>query len=355
MKDYFARLTATTPTRVWVNNPTAVEVGLAQGRGAVGCTTNPGFGGNLARRAPDEVLPDVRALLADHPAISDPDVADLLQERLVARIATAFLPLHESSRGAWGYVSIQGPPERDVDAGCIWDDAVAARQLGPNVAPKIPATVPGLDAFEHVVQEGWPVIVTEVFSVDQLVAACERYEAVTARTGVRPPFFLSPITGIFGDHLRKVAARDGIEVPAQAINLAGIGLARRCAAIVAERAWSVTLLFGGARIAEDLTGLVGERHCATVNWSTFEEIEAIDPAIEHTIDRPLDPVIERALLQAFPDVLRAWTAGALEPEEFEAFPPVQHFREVFIAGRRTVTDLVADQRRGVGAEAAAPS
>ena len=344
MTDYFARLLSTTPSRVWVNNPTAEEVQLALGKGAVGCTTNPGFGGNLARRAPDEVIPVVDALLAEHPDAPDGVVGDLLQERLVTEIAGRFRPLHDASRAAWGYVSIQGPPERDTDAELIWADAITGHRLAPNVAPKIPATIPGLVAFERVVAEGWPVIVTEVFSVDQLATTCELYVRVTARTGNRPPFFLSPITGIFGDHLRKVAARDGLAVPAEALNLAGVGLGRRCAALVAERNWPVILLFGGARLPEDLTGLVGDRHCATVNWSTFEEVMAIDPPVERTISRPLDPTSERALLGTFGDVRKAWTLGSLASEEFEEFGPVQHFRDAFVAGRRTVLELVARRR-----------
>ncbi len=62
--------------------------------------------------------------------------------------------------------------------------------------------------------DGYPVIVTEVFSVAQLIETCERYLKVTARTGTRPPFFMSPITGILGDYLKALAARDGLSVPA---------------------------------------------------------------------------------------------------------------------------------------------
>ena len=40
-------MTADTPTRVWVNNPTVEEIGLALAQGAVGSTTNPAYGGNL--------------------------------------------------------------------------------------------------------------------------------------------------------------------------------------------------------------------------------------------------------------------------------------------------------------------
>ncbi len=46
---YFDQLETETPTRVWVNNPTLEEIDLALGQGAVGCTTNPAYGGNLLR------------------------------------------------------------------------------------------------------------------------------------------------------------------------------------------------------------------------------------------------------------------------------------------------------------------
>jgi transaldolase len=351
MSGYFEELTASTPTRVWVNNPTRAEVDLARAKGAVGCTTNPAFGGNLARRATDEVVPLIDALLAEMPEADDAAVADRLQERLVGEIASRFGDLHEASGRRLGFVSLQGPPERDVDAEAIWIDAVAARRVAINVVPKIPATKPGLAALARVVGEGWPVIVTEVFSVDQLIATCETYERAAGETGERPPFFISPITGIFGDHLKKVAAQEGLDVPAGVPELAGLGLARRCATVVGERGWTPTLLFGGARNPADLTGLVGDRHHATINWSTFEEIAALGPAVEHTINQPLEPDAERQLLAMFPDVCAAFTPGSLDVEHFEGFGPVQHFRDVFVAGRRSVLDLVAQRRSTIAGEA----
>lgn len=344
MTDYFARLVAETATRAWVNNPTEEEIGLALAHGAVGSTTNPAYGGGLLRRAPGQVVPIVDAVLAEHPDADDREIADLVQQRLVGRIVARFRPLFDASGGAAGFVSIQGSPETDMDGERIWEEAQANHAIGPNAAPKIPATLPGFVAMERVVEHGWPTIVTEVFSLDQVEATCELYLRVTARTGVRSPFFMSPITGILGDHLKKLAKAQGLDVPIRAMDFAGIGLARRCAALVAEREYPVTLLFGGARIPEDLTGLVGARHHATINWSTFAEILAIDPPIERTIDVPLDPDIERTLLETFPDVWKAWELGRLDPEEFERFGPVQHFRDNFLAGWRGVLAMVATQR-----------
>jgi transaldolase len=346
--DYFTRLSAETPSRVWVNNPTVEEIALALAHGAVGCTTNPAYGGGLLKRAPGDVVGFVDACMG----ASDDDrvVADLVQQRLVGRICAAFRPLFEETKGQWGYVSIQGSPETDMDGERIWDEAQAGKAIAPNATPKIPATLPGLVALERVVERGWPVIVTEVFSLDQVVAACELYQRVTDRTGNRSPFFMSPITGILGDHLKKIARRDGLSVPDTAMNWAGIGLARRCAALVAERAYPVTLLFGGARIPEDLTGLVGEPHCATINWSTFAELLALNPPIVNTIGAPLDPALETALLTAFPDVWKAWEVGRLAPEDFEGFGPVQHFRDNFLAGWHGVLAMVAARRAAVGVD-----
>ncbi len=339
---YFTRLVTATSTRVWVNNPTGEELGLALLHGAVGSTTNPAYCGGLLKRSPGEVVPVVDACLPE--SADDRVVADLVQQRLVARVVEHLRPLYDASGGTAGFVSIQGSPEADMDGERIWEEACEGHAIGPNATPKLPATLPGFVAMERVVEHGWPVIVTEVFSLDQLVAACDVYARVTERTRVRSPFFISPITGIFGDHLKKLAKAQGLEVPARTMDLAGVALGRRCAALVAERGYPVTLLFGGARIYEDLTGLVGDGHHATINWSTFQELISLDPPVERTIDAPLDPVVEQTLVDTFPDFWKASDLGRLAPEEFEGFGPVQHFRDNFIAGWRGVLAMIAERR-----------
>jgi transaldolase len=344
---YLSRLVTETPSRVWVNNPTVEEIGLAQANGAVGCTTNPAYGGGLLKRAPDEVKPAIAEACREHPDASVIEISDVVQQKLVARIAERFRPLFDSSGGQWGLVSIQGAPEADTDGEHIWGEAEAGHAIGPNATPKIPATLPGLVAFERVVEAGWPVIVTEVFSLDQVEFFCDRYAAVTEKTGVKSRFLMSPITGILGDHLKKLSKQQGLDVPDRDLELAGIYLSRRCAALVAERAYPVTLLFGGARIMEDLTGLIGEPHCATINWSTFQEVLDADPALENTIGAEPDPAVMERLLSAFPDVWKGWELGRLSPEEFEEFGPVQHFRDNFIAGWQAVQAAVEVELQGV--------
>lgn len=344
---YFSRLAAETSSRAWVNNPTLDEIELALGEGAVGCTTNPAYGGGLLKRVPHYLRTIVQDAVRELPSGSVAEVADRVQARLVSPVLERFGELYEATRGTAGLVSVQGAPEADTDGEHIWKEAQAARALGPNATPKIPATLPGLVAFDRVVESGWPVIVTEVFSLDQALFFCERYVAVAEKTQIRSRFLMSPITGILGDHLKKVAKQQELSVPDRELELAGVYLARRCAALVAERGYPVTLLFGGARTTEDLTGLVGAAHHSTINWSTFVEVNALDPPLELTIDRPPDEAIAERLLATFPDVWKGWELGRLQPEEFEEFGPVQHFRDAFLAGWRAVEAEVVAQRDAV--------
>jgi transaldolase len=333
-ESYFLAVKRRTPSRLWVNNPTISEVQGALQQGAVGCTTNPSYGANLIARAPREVMPIVTECAAQ--AGEARAAAHLFQRHLVGRVARQFRALYDASDGREGFVSIQGAPDEDEDGDAILAQGREARRIGPNIAVKIPATPPGFFAFEHLVLEQAPTIITEVFSLAQVVYACELYLKATAITGVRSPFFMSPITGIFGDHLRTVAARDGIACSPALTAWAGVALARASYAVVESRSYPVTLLFGGARSPVDFTGLIGGRSAATINYSTLTDILALDPPIDDSIHAPVDADVLETLKDTFVDFARALALDGLSPEEFEHFGPVIHFRNTFLDGWRKV-------------------
>jgi transaldolase len=339
---YFDWLRRETRSRAWINNPTSQEVARSMERGAVACTTNPAYGGNLLKRAPDEIQPDIRAVVAE--GFEGDDAVARVQARLVGRILPLFLPVHEASGGREGWVSCQGAPELDTDAGHILEAAHAALRLGANCIPKIPATAPGLEAMEDLVRDGRPVLMTEVFSLAQVRETCERWLRASEGCAERPAFIMAPITGIFGDHLRTLATRDGIAVAADAVTWAGVIWARAAKRLVDEQDYPVQLLYGGARTIADLTQLVGGQHASTINWSTFEEVLAADPPRRETVDEPSPADITETLAATFDDFRRALDVDALELEEFEGFGPVQHFRDAFIAGWTAVRDEVEAAR-----------
>jgi transaldolase len=340
---------AATPTRLWITNPTGSEIAQGLSAGAVGCTTNPSYGGSLLRRQEDFVRKVIASAVSYAPEESDATIAERVQQRLVARIAESFRPIYDRSDAKWGYVSLQGSPLLDDKTDEILRGARAGRAVASNVALKIPATEPGLLAFEALVAEGSTCVVTEVFSVAQLREANERYLRVTALSGRRPPFFISPITGILGDHLRKVAARDAVEVDPKALRLAGVALARRCYAETVARSYPARLLFGGARSTDDFTGLVGGATAATINYSTIKEVVGLNPAVERTVDRPVPGSIVGELRAEFEDFRIAWGDVPMSVAEFESFGPVQHFRSSFVEGWEALLSAIAACRARVGA------
>jgi transaldolase len=91
--------------------------------------------------------------------------------------ADLFLPIHESTNGVDGWVSLEVSPELAYDtAGTLAAaKALHTRAARPNLFIKIPGTKQGLPAIEEAIFQGYPINVTLLFSADQYVAAAEAY------------------------------------------------------------------------------------------------------------------------------------------------------------------------------------
>ena len=87
------------PSRIWINNPTMDELALSVQHGSAGITTNPTYAANQLKRDPEAALPILRQALTE----SDDDsvVADLVQQRLIARLLPAYQELYQQSAGAF--------------------------------------------------------------------------------------------------------------------------------------------------------------------------------------------------------------------------------------------------------------
>ena len=221
---YFDWLERDTLSRVWINNPTTAEVGLALASGAVACTSNPAYGGNLLQRAPDEIAPIITAVAAGE--LRGDAAAAAVQQQLVGRLLPHFASFHERTGGREGWVSLQGAPELDTSVGPILEFGPTGPLARAQLHPQDPATEPGLEALDELVREDQPTLMTEVFSLAQVVETCERYLRASSDSGNRPAFIMAPITGIFGDHYASVAARDSLDVQPATLRWAGIIWAR---------------------------------------------------------------------------------------------------------------------------------
>jgi transaldolase len=139
-------------------------------------------------------------------------------------------PVHDSSDGVDGYVSIEVAPALAHDtAGTV----AAARQLHqriglPNLFVKIPATVEGVPAIRTMIGESRSINVTLIFSLDRYEEVMEAYvggleDAVaggaTDLSGVRSvaSFFVSRVDTEVDRRLETAAGQAGDEAGRQAL------------------------------------------------------------------------------------------------------------------------------------------
>ncbi len=341
---YFLRVNELTPTRFWINNPTVDDARRAIAAGAISCTTNPTYA--MKELQSDER--DVATGIVDQAVRRLPEdeaAADWVQQELVARIMREFLPLHRRLPGEQGFVSIQGNPHRDTDAGHIVDEALSYRSLGPNFIAKIPVTAAGIEAISRLVAEGVPTIATEVMSLSQAVQACEAYEKASRKLRARPAFYLTHITGILDEYLQGLVRARGIDISPDLLWHAGALLARRQYRVFKERKYGGVMLGGGARGPHHFTEYVGSEMHITVNWQgTADKLIEQDPVVSWRMQTAVPDAVVEELRDKIPDFRRAWDEDGLAMEEFENFGPVVHFRGSFIKGWDFLNNTIKERR-----------
>jgi len=340
--DYFSRLYRETPTRFWVNNPSGEELDRAIAAGAINCTTNPAYCSKLMETDPEYLQGIIDETLKETRDIEK--AAVLVYQRAAKRVMDRFQALYEQSGGECGYVTIQDDPREDQDTGAVVRGVLSNRQLGQNYMAKIPVISGGMDAIEECVAENVPICATEVFSIAQAGYICEFYEGAVQRTGNRPPFFVTHITGIFDEYLAKVVKREGIEIAPQVLAQAGCAIARKEYELIKERGYQTTLLGGGARGTEHFTEMVGGDVHVTINWSTAQEIIVNNPPIVSRIEAEVAQSSIDELSEKLPDFRRAYEEDGLPVEEYAEFGPVQLFRNAFLKGWYLLLAEVASRR-----------
>jgi transaldolase len=145
----------------------------------------------------------------------------------LTRAADLFRPIHDSTGGVDGWVSLEvSPLLADDAAGTIQAaSGLHRRAQRPNLFIKIPGTEAGVRAIEETIFAGVPVNVTLLFSCEQYLAAAEAYMRGIERrlaAGLAPT--VQSVASIFVSRW-DAAVQD--KVPVALRNRLGIAVARR--------------------------------------------------------------------------------------------------------------------------------
>ena len=342
--DYFHHLHRETPTRFWVNNPSGADLEGALAAGAISCTTNPAYCAKLLQSDRDYLHGVIDAVIREETAEVE-EAAVRVYQRASQRVLDRFRPLYEQNGGTCGFVTMQDDPRQDQDAEATIRCALENRRLGPNYMAKIPVIRGGIDALEACVEENIPICATEIFAISQAIHICERYAAAAQRTGNRPPFYVTHISGIFDQYLGVIAKREGIQIERGVLDQAGCAIARKEYRLLKERGYPGILLGGGARGTHHFTEMVGGDAHVTINWSTAQEImDADTPIRPRMVEGEPAPAVIAELREKLPDFRKAYDDDGLAVAEFADFGPVQFFRNAFLNGWYLLLAEVAARR-----------
>ncbi len=344
--DYFHRVRALTPTKMWINNVTPAEARMAIDAGAMGCTQNPSYTWKMLTHPErkEAALKLLDETLKESP--DDNEVVAILQRKMIRQVAEVFMEVYERTDGRHGYVSIQGDPIHEEDPQVIIREARINRAMSPNMMIKIPATEAGLAAMEVLIEENTPLNATEIMGVSQMVDVCEMYQKITAKTRRYPVMYFSLITGIYDEWLSKWVAENKIEISRDILYQAGIIIAKKVYQIRHDRGYPLGFIGGGVRGLQHFTEMVGGDVCITMNWDgQASELLKLDLPVVSRLFNPVQDCVLEQLLEKVPPFRQAYLEKGLAPHEYEHFGPVMYFRNMFITAWKNVLNLVAERRK----------
>jgi transaldolase len=151
---------------------------------------------------------------------------DLALEDLT-RAADLFRPIHETTNGVDGWVSLEVSPLLAYDTPNTLAAAkdLFARADRPNLFIKIPGTAQGLPAIEEAVFAGIPVNVTLLFSREQYLAAADAFlRGIERRIEAGQNPSVGSVASLFVSRWDSAVAN---EVPGELQNRLGIAIAKR--------------------------------------------------------------------------------------------------------------------------------
>ncbi|MEJ8815277.1 transaldolase [Variovorax ureilyticus] len=207
----------------------------------------------------------------------------------LGRAADLFRPVHDTTGGIDGWVSLELSPLMADDADQSIDAAARlhAAAARPNLYIKIPGTKAGVKAIETSIFAGVPINVTLLFSREQYLAAAEAYlRGIERRIAAGKSARVDSVASLFVSRW-DVAVKD--QVPAAERNRLGIAIARRTYKAYRELLQSARwqkLAAAGARPQRLLFGSTGTKDPAapdTLYVSALAAPSTIDTIPDKTL------------------------------------------------------------------------
>jgi transaldolase len=192
--------------------------------------------------------------------------------------AELFAPIHQTSAGADGWVSLEVSPllADHTDQTSAAAANLHQRAARPNLFIKIPGTAAGIPAIAQSIFAGIPINVTLLFSCEQYQAAAEAYlSGIERRVAAGLSAQVESVASIF---VSRWDAAANLALPAAFHNRLGIAVAQQCyrahCEILASARWQ-KLAASGARPQRLLWASTGAKDPALADTIYVDSLAAV--------------------------------------------------------------------------------
>jgi len=141
-----------------------------------GVTTNPTLISNWIISFPEYWQPIIQKAIKRQYRPCIETTFHLIYQEAIIKSATAMMPLWESSKGKYGWVSAQTDPRYMFDVNAMLNQAITLSKLSPNIMLKIPASAEGYKVIEALTAQGISTNLTLSYTIPQIIKGIESVE-----------------------------------------------------------------------------------------------------------------------------------------------------------------------------------
>jgi transaldolase len=336
------------PTVLWNDSATEVELAAAIGWGAVGATCNPVIALAALKAEPARWQGSIAAYAHAHPTASEDEIGWAMVRQLSVDAAKLLEPAFEQSGGRNGRLSIQTDPRFYRDAKRLADQAVEFSQLAKNIIVKIPVTAAGVVAIEDAVYRGVNINATVSFTVAQAIAVAEAIERGLNRREAEGleisdmGHVCTIMVGRTDDWLKQVIKRDGLDIDPDVCDWAGVAALKHAYEIYQERGYRTRLLSAAFRNHHHWSEFIGGDVVISPPFGWQEKANASGISGETRMHLPVNPAIMSELHRIGPEFDKAYEIDGMTPEEFNMYGATVRTLRQFLQANSELEQFVRD-------------
>ncbi|MDW7755377.1 MAG: transaldolase family protein [Brevefilum sp.] len=315
-----------------------------------GCTTNPPLSWQAVQSDPDLWGAYVDQLISKNPDLDNQEIAWLTYKEVVSRGAKYYMPIYESSRRRFGWISAQLNPRLFTETEQMVRDADELKAISPNVMIKVPASTEGVEVVKILTSKGISTNTTTCFTLPQIKAvadaAMEGIE-IAKKNGKDMSNWRAVITMMIGrltenPVLDQQAERRGIHLTWQEKHWWGIGVFKRAYRMIKEGGYASKMLACSVRQGPlvagksrfwDIEFLAGGEIVYTLPPYALEPLfDTGDIRFHNRIEEEIPSAVWDKMMK-IPYVIQASDPNGMEIDQFNTHPAtvatVESFSKAF--------------------------